>query len=318
MKGLKLLKTSCALLAAGAFMLGAGLTQAAPGQATGTFTLNKAGTLFNIGNGNAGGAMLTNGYVYTNHNKSNSYQHTNSTMDLDAKFLKKTRKLLDSNARTKIWREPTANGGSTSRWELDASVKIIGLSTVLPTSWPRADGVHYGDTGVKSHTMNFFSASASYPISIIVLTVSGKAGGSVSVRARSGKSWVNNATYMQDYGQSFVYSGANINGKASVSAGVPWLAEAGVTASVNVVNGWVNAASWGDRVEYWNNPAAQKVLYRTNTRSDAAASLGAGKLELWFKTVGINVVRDTLASWSGYTIANRNLFNQGKEEYFAK
>jgi|GEM_PF-6756973 hypothetical protein len=318
MKGIKLLRISNLLLATGALMLGANLAQAAAGQTSGNFTLDKKGTLFNIGNANAGGSLWTNGYVYTSHNKSNSYQHTNSTMDLDARFLKKTLKVLDSNARTKIWREPTANGGSTSRWELEASVKVLGLATVVPPSWPQANGEHYGDTGVKNHTMNFFSASASYPISIVTLTVSGSAGGSVGVRARSYKKWVNNATYMQDFGQSFVYSGANISGRGSVSAGIPWLAEAGVTASVNIINGWVNSDSWGDRIEYWNNPAAQKVLYRANTRSDAAASLGAGKLELWFKAVGINVARETLASWGGYTIASRNLFNQGKEEFFAK
>jgi hypothetical protein len=312
MKFLNLTK-SIGVFAAGAMALSASNAFSAAGQLTGSLNLSKSGTLFDIGNSNAGGALWTTGRVTTTHNGPSSFQQTDAMLDFDARFLKKTIKLLDGDSVSKIWRD---NNGS--RWELNATLKVIGLATIAPPSWPRTGDDHYGDTGVKSYNMDFFSASASYPVGPIALTISGKANGGINLRTYSQKGVVNNATYLQDWGRTYVYSGANINGQGSVSAGIPWLASGGVTATVNIINGWVNAENWADRIEYKNNAASNKILYRGNLNSDAAASMGAGKLEAWVELIGIDVSRSTLASWGGYTIASKKLFSQAKEEYFAK
>lgn len=318
-------RKSMGLLVAGTLAIGAASAFAAEGQTSGSLNLNKTGNLFSIGGSQAGGKMYTTGAVITSHTKTKARQQTDAMMDLDASLLGHNIKLLDSGATSIIEHTVNTNGTRGLWWSLGASVKVAGLSLITP-QWTQSGGEHTGDTGLKPYNMNFFTTPKvtigfSVPIiGSVGVDFQGKLGGQVSLRALAHKNQINNSTYLQELGKSFVYSGAKIiaTGTGTLSA---FVAEASLQTNVDLLNGWVNAETWADRIEYWNNPASRKVLYRGNLNSDSAASIGGGDLraiaKIGVSILSMEVYNKLITSWSGFTIASKKLYSQFKEEYFA-
>ena len=299
---------------------------AAAGETIGILNLAKSNTLFSIGSSQAGGKMWTTGVVSTTHSRASSKQTTDAMIDLDGSLLNYTVKLLDAGASTAI--NHTSAG---TNWKLGASVKVAG-NTLLAPAWTQTGNVHSGDTGVKPYNMTFFTTpqvGLSFDVPIIGdvgVGFNGKLGGEINVRALAHKDAVNNSNYLQEFGKAFVYSGARIigTGEGGINAVI---LKAFLQTNVDLINGWVNAETWADRIEYWNNPASTKVLYRGNLNSDASASIGSGNLKgfidigvdlSWLGGVKIYTVEQLFAEWKGYTIASKKLYQQFKEEYFAK
>lgn len=302
-----------------AFLLlfSAGGVNAAAGETSGSYMVSELKTLFNIGGNNAGGTMWTSGRAHANHKNSESFQMSRADMNLEVQFLKKKRRILENIALSRNWRYPADSGTTPAKEDLISDIRVMG-TTVASPSCKKKGGGNQCETQWPKFSKTFFSASAKYPISILTLTVKGEAVGSASMMNRASSEWTNSSSQMVDTSKSLSKISAGIDGRASVSAGVPVLAKAGVTTFVNILDASIKTDSYNKRREYHKNSSSKKMRYQGKTKSTAEASIGAGKVELWAKVIGIKIKPKVLASWKGKNIASHTLFSDDEDEYFAR
>ena len=180
-------------------------------------------------------------------------------------------------------------------------VKIMGI-TIASQSPSYKDGYKRGDTGALSIQKTFTCQAAKYQVSIVTLAVNGCAKGGLSTSS-AGK----NATALDYHGKTFTRLGAFVRADSSISAGIPILATAGVTASVDLMdaNMVTTAQGWGT-----SSSDSSSIKYSGNVNSEANADVGGGTVSLWVKLLEQPVVQEVLASWSGYRLAHQELFNK--------
>lgn len=307
---IKSVVASSLLLIAGQLQSGQALS--AEGETTALINKSANADVIRIGNSDAGASLNISGTAKIWQDDDESAQKRTASIGLDVSIYGQRLRALDASAYSHFSR-----GEDYHKTSLKQQYKIMGVSLISAAEESDFEGEYALEMPGHLFILDGFCVQQPIPQTLGLLSVQGCSVGSISTRVVARQETDRVGERIKDFGKAYTYASVDVGLNSSLIIGVPELVEGGVTGYVDLVDAWTESHNKTASTIDYDQPVESRINYSGELLGRDELDVAAGKVDLWFKLLGGDVARETIAQWSPVYHTNQTLFSDNFNENFS-